>query len=236
MKMEGYTYFFNIWPWMGLGATIVLIVLLFFTDFLRVEKEKCRWKDPYWLSWVFMVCYMLHNVEEYGLDLTGAHNGFANAMAVIFGKPLEEYFFLCVNFSLVWVAAPLAAIISRYRKWSVLATGMAGFMIANSLTHIVAGIVRGYNSGLATTLCLFVPIAIWTLVVCYGNNGIKGSARWWNLGIGILHHIIMFGSILPAKFTGVISMPILSVIMLLDAVLLFYLWILLQRLVYGSNK
>ena len=72
--------------------------------------------------------------------------------------------------------------------------------------------------------------------MCYGNNGIKGSARWWNLGIGILYHIIMFGSILPAKFTGVISMPILSVLMLVDAVLLFCLWILLQRLVYGSNK
>ena len=27
-------------------------------------------------------------VEEYGFDLTGAHNGFPSAMAVIFGQPL----------------------------------------------------------------------------------------------------------------------------------------------------
>lgn len=227
--MEGYSYFFNIWPWIGFGAAVVVMILLFCTDFLRVEKEKCRWKDPYWLSWLFMVCYMLHNIEEYSIDLTGAHNGFANAMAVIFGQPLEEYFFLCVNFSLVWVAAPLAALIARKRRWPVLATGMAGFMIANSLTHIAAGIANGYNPGLATTLCLFVPIAIWTLAVCYGKGSIKGSARWWNLSIGIFYHIIMFGSILPAKFTGAISMPLLSALMLVDAVLMFYLWITLQR-------
>ena len=233
--MEGYSYFFNIWPWIGLGASVVISVLLFFTDFLRVEKNKCRWKDPYWLSWLLMILYMFHNIEEYGIDLTGAHNGFPNAMAVIFGQPLAEYFFLTVNFSIVWGVAPLVALISRKKKFPILATGMAGFMIANSLTHIVSGIVGGYNPGLATTLCLFVPIAIWTLIVCYGKNGIKSSARWWNLGIGIFYHIIMFSSILTEKFTGTLSMPLLSVILFFDAVLMLCLWIILQKK-YLKNK
>lgn len=63
--MEGYSYFFNIWPWIGFGAAVVVMIILFCTDFLRVEMQKCRWKDHYWLSWLFMVCYMLHNIEEY---------------------------------------------------------------------------------------------------------------------------------------------------------------------------
>ena len=92
-----YSYFFNIWPWMGLGGAVVVLILLFCTDWLRGDTTKSRWKDPFWLGWAFMVCYMLHNVEEYGFDLTGAHNGFPSAMAGIFGQPLAEYFFLTVN-------------------------------------------------------------------------------------------------------------------------------------------
>lgn len=43
--MEGYTYFFNIWPWMGCGAAVIMIIMLFFTDWLRGDKSKPRWKD-----------------------------------------------------------------------------------------------------------------------------------------------------------------------------------------------
>ena len=59
---------------MGLGAAVVVLILLFCTDWLRGDTTKSRWKDPFWIGWAFMVCYMLHNVEEYGFDLTGAHN------------------------------------------------------------------------------------------------------------------------------------------------------------------
>ena len=227
--MEGYSYFFNIWPWMGLGAAVVMLILLFCTDWLRMDPGKKRWEDPYWLSWVFMVCYMLHNIEEYGLSLTGAHNGFPDAMAVIFGQPLPEYFFLTVNFSIVWLAAPLAASLARKKKWPVLATGMAGFMMANSLTHVVSGIAGGYNPGLLTACCLFIPIAIWTYCACFGKGGIQKSALWWNLGIGFLYHAIMFGSILTEKFTGSLSMPLVTLILGLDAILMFWLWVVLQK-------
>jgi len=227
--MFGYSYFFNIWPWMGLGAAIVLLILLFCTDYLRSDKSVNRWKDPFWLGWAFVVCYMLHNVEEYGLDLTGAHNGFPSAMAAIFGQPLKEYFFLTVNFSIVWIAAPIAAWIGKKKNWPVLATGMAGLMLVNSFTHIGSGIAGGYNPGLLTALLLFVPISVWALCVCFGKNRIPGSARWWNLGIGVLYHIIMFGSILPQVFSGNINMPLLSVIMAIDMVLTFFLWVVLQK-------
>ena len=227
--MEGYTYFFNIWPWMGCGAAVIMIILLFFTDWLRGDKSKPRWKDPYWLGWIFMVCYMLHNIEEYGLSLTGEHNGFPEAMAVIFGQPLPEYFFLTVNFSIVWLAAPFAAWIGRKKRWPILATGMAGFMLANSLTHVASGIAGGYNPGLATAALLFIPIAIWTYCVCFGKGRIPKSALWWNLGIGFFYHVIMFGSILTEKFTGTLSMPLVTIILGLDAVLMFCLWIILQK-------
>lgn len=159
-----YSYFFNIWPWMGLGAAVVVLTLLFCTDWLRGDTAKSRWRDPFWLGWAFMVCYMLHNVEEYGFDLTGAHNGFPSAMAVIFGQPLAEYFFLTVNFSIVWIAAPLAAWIGRKKNWPVLATGMAGLMFINGFTHIISGFVGGYNPGLLTTLVIFIPITFWTFI------------------------------------------------------------------------
>ncbi len=224
-----YSYFFNIWPWMGLGAAVVVLILLLCTDWLRGDTTKSRWKDPFWLGWAFMVCYMLHNVEEYGFDLTGAHNGFPSAMAVIFGQPLAEYFFLTVNFSIVWIAAPLAAWIGRRKNWPVLATGMAGLMFINSFTHIISGFVGGYNPGLLTTLVIFIPITLWTFIVYFGKGGMPRRVCWWNIGIGLFYHIVMFGSIMPQVFSGNINMPLLTIIMGIDMVITFILWLALQK-------
>ena len=227
--MEGYSYFFNIWPWMGLGAAVVLIILLFCTDFLRGDSSKSRWKDPYWLGWVFVVCYMLHNVEEYGLSFMGSHNGFPASMAAIFGEPLPEYFFLTVNFSIVWLAAPLAAWLGKKHQWPLLSLGMAGAMFINSFTHIGAGVAGGYNPGLGTALLLFIPVTVWTFCVCFGKGKSPKSTLWWNLGIGLLYHIIMFGSLLPSLALGKLNFPLLTAIMAVDGILMFCLWVVLQK-------
>ena len=34
------------WPWIGLAAAIVLIVVLFFTNVFRDRRDLSRWRDP----------------------------------------------------------------------------------------------------------------------------------------------------------------------------------------------
>lgn len=61
---EPYSMFFHVWPWIGLGAAIVLLILIFCTDFLRSDKTKSRFLDPVSLAWMGSVIYMLHNLER----------------------------------------------------------------------------------------------------------------------------------------------------------------------------
>ena len=67
-------------------------------------------------------------------------------------------FYLAVNLSTVWVAAPLAAILSKRHPL----VGLAGYsvMAINFLTHIGAFIVGGYNPGLLTAVVFFLPITV----------------------------------------------------------------------------
>jgi hypothetical protein len=58
-------------PWIGGLAAVVLLVLLFGTDVLRSGSATSRWRDPVAMSWMATVAYLLHNVEEYAVDLLG---------------------------------------------------------------------------------------------------------------------------------------------------------------------
>lgn len=216
--------FYFVWPWIGLGAAIVILILMFATDFLRVETDKSRWKDPFWLAWVGTVGYMLHNVEEYAIDLTGASNAFPNSIEQIIGTEPAGYFFLVVNFSLVWIAAPLTAYLSRKYKWRLFALAMPAFMLINSLTHNISFLAIGkYNPGLLTAGILFLPITLWTVYVCFGKGKMKYSGMWVLFAIALIYHIIMFGAMIGiyGRLGGDVT---ISIILGLDAVLMFYLW------------
>ena len=63
-------------PWIGGIAALILLVLLFCTSNLRANAQISRWRDRTWLSWLGMVAYLVHNLEEYGIDLYGRRDGF----------------------------------------------------------------------------------------------------------------------------------------------------------------
>ena len=49
-----------LFPWIGGGAAIVFLILLFGTRLLQSEPGSSRWHDRVWLSWLAMVIYLLH--------------------------------------------------------------------------------------------------------------------------------------------------------------------------------
>lgn len=202
-------WFQQYWSTMGLGAGIVLLVLLFFTNTLRSRLDATRWKDPVWLSWAMAVAYMLHNFEEYGIDAKGRAFYFPTLACHTFGFdngqscPLTPAFFISVNIPIVWICFVVAALWSRKNQ----AVGMAAsaVLITNALSHIATlATPQGYSSGTVTAVVIFIPLSIWVLITCFG----KGKVRYPVLGAIFVAAILAQGILLlmlRGLSTGTIS-------------------------------
>lgn len=225
---EPYSMFFHVWPWIGLGAAIVLLLLIFCTDFLRSDKTKSRFRDPVSLAWMGAVIYMLHNLEEYGVDMYGNQQAFTTLMYQLLGVRIGEAAFLCCNLLLVWVVGPLTAVFVQ-KGYHRMAAGMAIFELINGSMHIVQAINLGcYNPGLLNSIFLCLPVGIWTLYVLYGKLKFpKMDILWLFLG-ALFYHVVLMAGIIGATKAG-LSEWVQGLIMVADAVCLFWFWWLVGK-------
>ncbi len=217
--------FMHIWPWMGLGAAIVLLILLFCTNWLQADKDASRWRDPTWFAWLTSCAYMLHNVEEYGMDATGSALAFPNMMLGLMGEMPHWFFFLCVNLALVWVMGPLAAMLSK--RYPTLCFGMMGIEAINCLTHIPGAIALGsVSGGFVTAVALFVPITVWGFVGVAGKQkrGLSRKCALGYVGLGLLYHLGLFAN-MPLFITGVFNGYAMGTEMLCVSAIIFGLWV-----------
>ena len=186
------------WPWAGLGAAVVVLVLLFATGWLRSDTSCSRWKDPTWLSWLPVPVYMLHVFEEYGMHVTDGQFDLVTSFremgvdAMFGGIPLVV--FPEVNILLIYVTFPIAALLARKRP--VIGLMPYGFMLVNGLTHI-AGTVR-FGGGLLSTpgnvtgLFLFIPLFVWFCVACRRYGVLSGKGMAAAIVAGVVQHIGIF--------------------------------------------
>jgi len=195
------SWFFAAFPWIGGAAAVVLAVLLFATNSLRTGQASSRWRDPRWLSWMAVVAYLLHNVEEYGLDLRGQTNAFPDVLCANFGLPpypncpIPPQFFLAVNIPLFWVVGPLVALLGA--RHSLMGFALYSVISINALAHLAAVVTTGqpYNPGLLTALILFIP-----LTACVGYNGFRDNRLTPGTMVllpacGVILHMILAGSL-----------------------------------------
>lgn len=219
--------FYYLWPWIGLGAAIVLTIMLFATRMLQNDKSCPRWKDPTWVAWLAAVAYMFHNVEEYGIDMTGSALGFPTMIYNVMGFNYPEVLFLFVNLPMIWVVGPVLAVLSR--KYPVMALGMPAFELMNTLTHVPGAIaLGGYNAGLLTVVVLFVPVVVLALVFLCGRGRIRYRAFFACLLIGLLYHVVLFASVFGTD-AGVGSPAIWATVLLIAAALVVWLVYLVGR-------
>jgi hypothetical protein len=212
-------------PWIGGVGAAVLLVLLFGTDWLRGESTSSRWRDPVWLSWLATVVYLLHNVEEYGLDLLGQTNAFPNALCANMkfrpypDCPIPTAFFLAVNIPLFWVVGPLAALLSPRHR--LVGFALYSVISINALVHIAAVFATGqpYNPGLLTALLLFVPLSVWVGYACFGVNRLGYKAMVSLLVWGVLLHVFLIGPLFMC-INGLISATTLVATQIVNAGLL----------------
>ena len=202
----------NAFPWLGLAGAAVLLLLLFGSNRFRSDRAVSRWRDPTWLSWAGATAYLIHNVEEYGIDLLGRTDAFPLSMCQMFGFPdtahcpVPPAFFTAVNVPMFWFAAPVAAWLSR--RHVLVGLAIYGVMSVNVVAHVAGGLVAGsiYNPGWLTATLLFLPLTAWMVHALFGRGGLRDGALVFLAGWGIALHLILAGSLVPLM-KGWISTP-----------------------------
>jgi hypothetical protein len=212
-------------PWIGGAAAIGLLILLFATDLLRSELTVSRWRDPVWMSWMATVAYLLHNVEEYGIDALGHRLAFPAALCANMNLPpypdcpMPAAFFVAVNIPLFWIVGPVAALLS----WRHRLVGFALYSVIsiNALVHIIAAIATRipYNPGLLTASFLFVPLSVWVGRTFFGRGLLSYRAMALLLAWGIVLHALLIAPVF-LFVNGMISQAALVWSQVLNAALL----------------
>lgn len=222
-----WTLFDVLWPWIGLGIAITLLILLVATDTFRHNFRVSRWHDAVWLSWLAIPVYMMHQFEEYGIDLLGQRHAFPDALCnkLSLGNypacSMPHEFYLFVNISLVWFFAVLAAKSST--KNSFVGLGLYSIIITNGMVHIMAAIVKQeYNPGLFTAIVILLPSFFWLCKTCFGKDGLPKKGIPLLIGTGIIGHAVLISSIL-LFINQKISRPALDVTQIINASLIILL-------------
>lgn len=224
-------------PWLGSIGAVILLVLLFSGDRLRSDLNRSRWRDSVWLSWLGAALYLIHNVEEYGIDLHGQFHAFPGFMCTMLGQPpfpscpIPAPFFLAVNLPLFWIGAPIAALMSR--RHPILGLSVYGVIFVNAFTHLGAAVRSGYNPGVLTSLIFFFPISFWIARVCFGKQELPYGALALIVVDGVILHAVLMGSTI-VFLHGVIGPSLLTSIQILNAVLFFLLPLLSERWALGK--
>ncbi len=213
--MLSFTY---VWPYMGMGAALLLGLLLC-TDALRSDLTVSRWRDLVWLAWLGTLAYLVHQFEEHGVDALGATYAFRAEMCRNFGFPdvqtcpIPFSFVTAVNISVVWVFGPTAALLGRRRP--ELALAFFAVPVINAVPHIVPAAALGtYNAGLLTAIVIFVPLSLWVFHVALSRYRLGWRAVIATIVAGIVYHAIMIGSaaVFVAGRLDVIALDVIQVI------------------------
>lgn len=212
--------FWYAWPWMGLGMAVPVLVLLFATSLLR-GMDCPRWRDPYWLAWAAMPAYLLHQFEEYGLNVVGGsyviiEQVFANTGGILDLSALPMFHFPLVNIALVWFGVPLAAWLGRRIGNPAVALAPYGFVLANGLLHLAMMAVRGVpvalNPGFFTGVFLFLPLAALVIAICVRGDFMHRGGIVAFLVAGVIAHGLLGAGYVMAAIGGPAGVSVLDVV------------------------
>jgi hypothetical protein len=188
-----------VWPWIGIGAAGLLLILLC-TNVLRSDRAVTRWGDMAWLTWAGTFVYLVHQFEEHGIDLMGhpyAFRGFLCA-AVNFTDPetcpVPLSFITAVNVAAVWLAGPLSALLAA--RWPVIGLSFFAIPAINLFAHAGPAVTSGhYNPGLLTALVLFLPLCliVFAAAVTRYNLGVRSILA--TLFAGVALHLMLMTSL-----------------------------------------
>ncbi|MGY3615449.1 HXXEE domain-containing protein [Bradyrhizobium sp. USDA 10063] len=193
--------FAHTWPWIGLGAAAILLILLVAGDGLETDRSVSRWQDMTWLTWLGVAAYLLHQFEEHGIDLFGHPYAFLGEACASFGFrdtgscPIPLSFITAVNVGSVWGAGLIAALLAPRRP--LIGLSFFAIPLVNLFAHVGPAIIRHhYNPGLLTAVLIFAPLSLWTLLVAARRYGAGIRAVLAVPLAGIIAHAVLMGSLI----------------------------------------
>jgi hypothetical protein len=144
--------------WFDLGAVLALATALYimlnFTAFTTAQL----------ILYISLVSLFIHQLEEYRFP--GYFPGMVNA--ALYKSPMPDRYplnsqtSLIVNVVIGWASYLLAAVLANHYVWLGIATMVIS--LCNFFAHTILFNLKGktwYNPGMATAICLFLPISIW---------------------------------------------------------------------------
>lgn len=236
-----WTWFDIIWPWIGLALAIILFGLLLTTNIFRKDILGSRWRDAQWLSWLAIPIYMIHQFEEYGIDLIGERHAFPNGLCRDLGLgnyptcPIPHEFYLFVNIPLVWFFAIYAARISV--KNPFVGLGLYSVIISNGVVHIGTFLIKQeYNPGLFTALIIFLPSFIWLCRACYRQDQFQKKEIFVLIFTGIVLHAFLISSVFAFVNHKIGRVPFDFIQIINASTIIFLPWIGVRFLKLGPKR
>ncbi|MEW6122497.1 MAG: HXXEE domain-containing protein [Pseudomonadota bacterium] len=217
------------WPWIALGAALILFVLLAAGDGLAADRRVPRGLDLAWLAWLGFALSLLHQFEENGIDLFGRPYALLGALCTGLGYrdavacPVPLSFLTAYNAGAVWLAGLFGALAAARRP--LLGLTVFALPLGNFILQIGAAVgLARYNPGLASGL-LLLPLAAWAMLVAMNRHGAGAKALAALLGAAVLSALVMVAG-LAAVLKGVMGEGLLTALLVLLAALPagFMLW------------
>ena len=183
-------FWYRGWPGVGLGLALLLLAGL--AGGWGVESPVER---VLWASWIAL---LLHQAEEYLWP--GGFPGFLNRVFFRSGSPdrypLNRRSAFWVNVGIGWSSYGLAAILGEQALWLGVATLTVS--ASNAFFHLVVLNRRGptlYHPGVATSLFLFLPLAVFFV----GIPGREGGATMADYLLGVPLGLVL-------NFAGIVGL------------------------------
>ncbi len=179
-------YFEHRWPLVSLGAAVAIWIFV-------ASQQRRSWRDPMAPAlWLLFSAYLLHGFEVDGIDLLGREFYFQTHVLETRGIDLSAgeimrmntvsmyVFFLCG----IWGG-------DRYRFAGIAA---ASLPLANGTMHIINSVMLlEYTPGLATSIVMFLPGAVWYLARAYRVLGVSP----WLVAAGVAYAAFGHVALLP---------------------------------------
>ncbi|HEY7785595.1 MAG TPA: HXXEE domain-containing protein [Pyrinomonadaceae bacterium] len=153
----------------------------------RLKAHLSDTSVTFW-SWLFPITFLMHFAEEYWFG-----GGYIAYLKQTHGIDLPEKIFLIAQG--IGLVLMLAGILIA-RRLGFIETMLVIFgavITANGLTHIITSILQSmYGPGLITSIFVWLPLGLATLIRFHGNFG---SARYWFavlVGVGINIVVVLF--------------------------------------------
>jgi Protein of unknown function with HXXEE motif len=130
-------------------------------------------------AWLFPITYLLHVAEEYFVG--GGYSEYLYKLRGVHLSPTRFLVSQAVGFVLMVIGLMLAKRLGFIRIMLVI---LGGVVMVNGITHTVTSLVHmSYGPGLLSSLLLWLPLGIATLIRFHG--AIKPKKYWMAVAIGV---------------------------------------------------